>query len=263
MADYVMLRKGRNMLSAMMHFVLNLSLAVVSTALTVISGNWIFGVMLVMLSKWRVVAVRPRYWWLNIKANLVDFIVGIALVMLVYLSGGDGLTVWQIIFTAIYAIWLTIIKPGTSAISTEIQALFAIFFGNYAITLLASAIDPLTSVVCSIIVGYGASRHVLVQNDDRDFTFSTFIFALLSAELTWVLYHWSIVYSFSLSGVSFAVPQQPLLISLAFFVFARGYKSAARHDGKIRIDDLLMPAIFSALLMVVMIFFYSEANFNI
>ncbi len=251
------------MLSAMMHFVLNISLAVISTALTVVSGSWIFGVMLVLLSKWRVVAVRPRYWWLNIKANLVDFIVGIALVMLVYLSGGDGLTVWQIVFTAIYAFWLTVIKPGSSTISTEVQAMFAIFFGNYALTLLASSIDPITSVLVGMIIGYGASRHVLVQNDDRDFTFSTFIFALLSAELTWILYHWSIVYSLNLGDKAFVIPQQPLLISLAFFVFARGYKSAARHDGKIRIDDLLMPAIFSALLMIVMVFFYSEANFNI
>ena len=79
MADYIALRKGRNALSTITHVALNIALAVISTALTVISGNWIFAVLLVLLSKWRVVAVRPRYWWVNIKANLVDFTVGISL----------------------------------------------------------------------------------------------------------------------------------------------------------------------------------------
>ena len=77
MADYIALRKGRNTLSTILHAGLNIALAIFSTALTVISGNWIFGVLLVLLSKWRIVAVRPRYWWVNLKANLVDLIVGV------------------------------------------------------------------------------------------------------------------------------------------------------------------------------------------
>ena len=97
MADFIMLRKGRNTLSSVTHVILNIALAVVSTALTVISGNWIFGVVLVLLSKWRILAVRPRYWWVNIKANLVDLTVGISLALLVYIAGTDGLNVWHII----------------------------------------------------------------------------------------------------------------------------------------------------------------------
>ena len=111
MADYVMLRKGRNAISSLTHLILNLSLAVASTALTVISGSWILGVVLVLLSKWRVIAVRPRYWWLNIKANLVDYTVGISLALLVYLAGTEGLNAWHIILTAIYAFWLIVVKP--------------------------------------------------------------------------------------------------------------------------------------------------------
>jgi hypothetical protein len=263
MADYIMLRKGRNALSTLTHVILNILLAVVSTALTVVSGNWVFGVLLVVLSKWRVVAVRPRYWWLNIKANLVDFIVGISLVLLVYLSGSDGLNAWHVVFTFFYIIWLVIIKPQSSTIMTEIQALAAIFLGNFAITMLAAAVDPIVSVGCALIVGYGACRHVLVQGEDHDFMLATFIFSLLNAELSWILFHWSIIYRVTLLGATFAIPQQPILSALMFFVFARGYKSAVRHDGKIRSSDLTMPAIFSALIMLVMIFFYSAANFNI
>ena len=53
------------------------------------------------------------------------------------------------------------------------------------------------------------------------------------------------------------------IIGFLFFVFMRGYKSAVRHDGKIRTDDIFLPALFSVLLMVVMIFFFSTAKFNI
>ena len=132
MADYIALRKGRNALSTVTHIALNLALAVVSTALTVISGNWIFGVLLVLLSKWRVVAVRPRYWWINIKANLVDFTVGISLALLVFVALGEtkDFNIWHVILTAIYAIWLIVIKPRSETFMTEVQAMFAIFFGS-------------------------------------------------------------------------------------------------------------------------------------
>ena len=117
MADYIMLRKGRNALSSVVHACLNVALAILCTALTVISGNWIFGVLLVLLSKWRVVAVRPRYWILNIKSNLVDLVVGISIVMLVYMAGTDGLNAWHIILTVIYIIWLGGIKPRSETIA--------------------------------------------------------------------------------------------------------------------------------------------------
>jgi len=263
MAEYLALRKGRNFLSSAMHILLNLALAVASTVLTVISGNWIFGILLVVLSKWRVVAVRPRYWWLNIKSNLVDFVVGISLVLLVYYSGTDEVTAWHIILTAIYAIWLVVVKPRTSILFVEIQAFFAIFFGSFALTLATAHIDPLLGCVSSFIVGYSATRHILTQTDDRDFTLTTFIAGMLLAELSWIFYHWSIVYRIESLYTVIAIPQLPIAASLIFFVFTRGYSSALRHDGKIRSEDIVMPVVFSALLMFLMIFFFSNASFDV
>ena len=153
MADYVMLRKGRNALSTVTHVVLNIALAITTTTLTVVSGNWVFAVLLVILSKWRIVAVRPRYWWLNLKANLVDLTVGISLVMLVYLAGTDSLNIWHIILTAIFAVWLIIVKPMSKTFATEVQAMFAIFFGTFTAALATSSLDPIVGVIiCFIIV---------------------------------------------------------------------------------------------------------------
>ncbi|MBR3176602.1 hypothetical protein IKF25_01350 [Candidatus Saccharibacteria bacterium] len=264
MADYIALRKGRNALSTVTHIALNLALAVVSTALTVISGNWIFGVLLVLLSKWRVVAVRPRYWWINIKANLVDFTVGISLALLVFVALGEtkDFNIWHVILTAIYAIWLIVIKPRSETFMTEVQAMFAIFFGSFASAIVASRLDPLVGVASCFVIGYGASRHVLMQGDDHDFTLTTFICGLLMAEMSWIFYHWAIVYSFG-DSVTFNIPQLPIACSVLFFLFARGYKSALRHDGKIRADDIVIPAIFSVSIILVMIFFFSVASFDI
>lgn len=263
MADYVALRKGRNTLSTIIHIALNIGLALLSTALTVISGNWVFAVLLVLLSKWRVVAVRPRYWWTNIKANIVDFTVGISLSLLVFLAGVDnGLNGWHVLLTIIYAAWLVVIKPRSESVMTEIQAIFALFFGTFATALATAALDPIVGIVICFVIGYGVSRHVLMQSDDHDFTLVTFVCGLILAELSWIFYHWSIVYRFG-EGISLSIPQLPIAASVLFFMLARGYKSALRHDGKIRADDIVIPAIFTVLVMVVMVFFFSVANYDI
>jgi hypothetical protein len=38
------------------------------------------GYILVLLSKWRMFAVRPRYWLANVRANMTDLIVGLSIV---------------------------------------------------------------------------------------------------------------------------------------------------------------------------------------
>ena len=263
MADYVMLRKGRNALSSLVHVSLNIGLALASTALTVISGNWVFGILLVLLSKWRVIAVRPRYWWVNIKANLVDFIVGVSLVFLVYLAGTDNINAWHYILTIIYALWLVFIKPQTSAFFTRVQAACAIFFGSFVVAIGLAHFNPIFCGLASFIIGYGSSRHVLMQGDDRDFTLSTFISGMLLTELSWIFYHWSIVYRVNLFDTSIAIPQLPIAAFLVFFVASKGYLSALKHDGKIRAEDIVLPVVFSVSLILVMVFLFSKANFDV
>lgn len=269
MADYVILRRGRNALSTVTHATLNIGLAVMSTVLTVISANWVFAILLVLLSKWRILAVRPRYWWLNLKANLVDLTVGISLALLVYLANpSGGLNVWQIALTIIYAVWLVAIKPLSTTRGAELQSLFAIFFGSFVVSLITAQLNPIVGVIVCFIIGYGATRHVLMQGDDHDFTFTTFIFGMMMSELYWICYHWTIAYQLGNGATDgfitgFSIPQFPIIATIMLFVFSRGYKSAIRHDGKIRIDDILAPAIFSALVMILMVFFYSVPNYNI
>jgi len=260
MSEFVGIRKGRNALSVVLHVVLNLLLAVGSTVVTLVSGSWILGVLLVVLSKWRVVAVQPRYWWPNIKANLVDFIVGTSLVLLVYYAGAE-LNLAHVVLTVIYVIWLVLIKPRSSELMTEIQAMAAIFFGMGAAVLVGASLDSLVLVILSFVIGYGASRHVLVQSEDHDFSLIAFAFGLVLAEVSFVLYHWLIMYSFGDTGM--VVSQIAIVGLLLALVLGKGYKSALRHDGRIRAMDVTMPAVSSVIIVVLMVVYFSRPIFNV
>ena len=260
MSDYINIRRGRNALSSVLHVILNLALALGSTTLTVISGSWLLGVILVLLSKWRIFAVRPRYWWLNIKASLVDLIVGISLVMLVY-NAGITFNLAHVVLTVIYAIWLIFIKPKSSTVMTEVQSLCAVFFGTCASILMLENFDAIFLVVVSFIIGYAASRHLLIQGEDHDFSITTFTIGLLMSEISWIFYHWIIIYSLPILGIR--IPQLAIVQTLFSFTYFRCYESALRHDGKIKSHDVLAPVIFSASVMLLMLIFFSEPRFNI
>lgn len=129
MADYMFIRKSRNALSSFLHVILNLALSVVSIGATVITGNCLIGLVLVVISKWRIFAVNHRYWLVNIRASLVDIIVGTSFVLLAYAAGTEFLPVHYALIIG-YAIWLILIKPRSSTNFTIIQAIAAILLGE-------------------------------------------------------------------------------------------------------------------------------------
>ena len=68
---------------------------------------------LVILSKWRILALRPRFWWVNIKANLADILVGLSAVALIYLAS-SSFTI-QVALALLYGVWLLVIKPRSTS----------------------------------------------------------------------------------------------------------------------------------------------------
>src|SRR4051794_14754064 len=81
--------------------------------------------LVVILSKWRMFAVRPRFWAANIRANSVDLMIGLSLVLFMAHSGS---LILKIIWAALYAAWLLAIKPGTKIPLIATQA----FLGQLA-----------------------------------------------------------------------------------------------------------------------------------
>lgn len=260
MAKKYALRRGRSILSSFLHVVLNILLGVGSIAITVISGSWILGILLVLISKWRVFAVRPRFWWANIKANLVDFIVGASFVLLAYAAG--SVPTWIHLILAIgYTLWLIFLKPRSSTRATAAQSLVAVFLGSNTAAIMVGAYDALWLSLIAFIIGYGATRHVLTQNDEEDFFLLSFLAGLLFAEMAWLCQSWLIVYTFPGTGI--IISQVALILTIFAFVLGCIYKALFKREGKLQFSDVAIPVIFSILLIGIIVIGFSHPIFNI
>lgn len=260
MADYVLIRKSRNIISSILHVILNILLGVGSILITVITGSWVIGLLLVLISKWRVFAVRPRYLMVNILSSLVDFIVGASFVIIAYCSGTTFLPIHAVLAIG-YTIWLLFIKPRSSEVFAEIQSLIAVFLGATAITMLYASSNSIFVVVFCYLLGFAASRHILVQSDDNNFGLATISCGLISAEIAWLCSNWLIVYTFGNTGI--AIPQLAILLTIFSFISNRVFKSSIEHDGKVNVSEILVPAIFSLLIVAIIVIWFSNPIFDV
>lgn len=267
MSDYIFIRRSRNILSSILHVVFNIVLGVGSIALTFYTESWIPGIVLVLISKWRMFAVRPRFWWLNIKSNLVDLIVGASFIFIAYAAGTTVLPVHYAL-AILYAFWLVVVKPLSSEHATEFQSIIAIFLGTTAATLMTASANSIFLASICFIIGYGAARHVLVQasEGDTDFTIITLVAGLIFAEVAWLCHGWLIVYTLSgnlLGNTGIIIPQLSIILSAISFLLGYTYKSISKHDGKLSSQDLAMPAIFTIVLIAIIVIWFSKPIFNI
>ena len=260
MADFVILRKSRNAFSSFMHVIMNILLGTGSVYLTWATGSVFLGFLIVLISKWRMFAVRPRYWELNLKSNLVDIIVGCSFVAIAYCSGQTILPV-HFIIAALYSSWLIFLKPKSTEFATSMQSLWAVFFGTTALTLLAASANVTNMVLGSLIIGYAAARHVLIQGDDKDFELIYLAAGLIFAEIAWLCHSWLIVYSFAGTGI--IVPQFSVITTIISFLFGYTYKSLQRNEGKLKWSEVGMPTIFLGLLIAVIVIWFSQPIFNV
>lgn len=260
MADYVLARKSRNIASSMMHVFLNLLLGVGAVLITVLSGSPLLGLLLVLISKWRIFAVRARYIWLNLKSNLVDLIVGISVVLLTYYAGPSFMVV-DFVLMAFYCVWLLFIKPLSSENATLAQSLIAVFLGMSAVTIMTANLNVVVLVLLSFLVGYAASRHVLVQSNDKDFTLTTLVCGLVFAEVAWLCYSWSIVYTFGSTGIR--VPQLAIILTIFAFVYNYARQAMIKYQDDFRFKHIVGPVVFGAVLIAIIVLAFSNPIFNI
>lgn len=260
MADFVLARKSRNIASSAVHVFLNIMLGIAAVLTTVFSGNPVLGILLVLVSKWRIFAVRRRYLWLNIKSNLVDLLVGLSVVLLSYYAGSALLPV-HFILMIVYVIWLIIIKPMSSEAATLAQSLIAVFLGISAVTIMSANLNSIVAVILSFLVGYAASRHVLSQTSDNDYTLTTLVCGLIFAEVAWVCNAWGIVYTFGRSGIR--IPQVAIILTIFAFVYNYARQAMIKYQDDFRFRDIVGPVLFGVVLIGIIVIFFSNPIFNI
>ena len=260
MADYVLARKSRNIASNAVHVFLNILLGIGAVLVTVFSGSPLLGIVLVLVSKWRIFAVRKRYILLNLKSNLVDLIVGLSIVMLAYYAGSNLLPV-DFILMIIYVVWLLAIKPLSSENAALAQSLIAVFLGISATTIMTAGADAIFAVLLAFLVGYAASRHVLAQTNTKDFTLTTLVCGLFFAEIAFLCHNWAIVYTFGATGIR--IPQVAIILTIFAFMYNYARQMMVRYQDDFRFRHILGPVLFGIALVSIIVIFFSNPIFNI
>lgn len=196
----------------------------------------------VLLSKWRMLAVRPRHWPANIRANAIDIIVGLSFV--VFMSQAPS-TAWQAIWAGSYEVWLIFIKPRSSTFWTTIQAALGQFLGLNALYLLWGDSALIVLVAASWMICYLAARHFLSSYDEPLTSMLSHIWGYIAAALTWILGHWLLYYGF--------MAQPVLLLSILGYGMATLYylENNDRLSTLVRREVLL---IMSAVIIVIILF---------
>ncbi len=168
--------------------------------------------LLIVLSKWRMFAVRPRYWLANIRANSVDLIVGFSTV--IFMSTTTSAS-WQLVWAASYAIWLIFIKPGSSIWKTSLQALLAQTAGLMALFMALGDASILILVSAAWVICYSAARHFFTGYEEQYTALYAHTWGYFAASLTWLLGHWLIYYNI--------IAQPTLLLTVLGFGLAALY----------------------------------------
>lgn len=168
--------------------------------------------IMIILAKWRMFAVRPRFWPANIRANAVDIMVGMSVVL--FMEHADG-ALPQFLWAIAYGVWLIVIKPRSTTLWITVQAGISQFAALSALYL-AWADGPLLGLsVLTGLICYLAARHFLDSFDEAYARLLSYTWGYTGAALAWLLGHWLLYYQF--------VAQPTLLLS------AIGYGLAALY----------------------------------
>ncbi len=146
---------------------------------------------IILLSKWRMFAVRPRYWPANIRANGIDIIVGVSTAVFMMHTSSS---LWQIVWAVAYGAWLVGLKPRSDVMSVSIQAVLGQFFGLMALFLAWSGAPLYWLVLGAGVICYLAARHFFDSFDEGYSRLLSYTWGYFGAAMAWLLGHWLLFY---------------------------------------------------------------------
>lgn len=256
--------RKKSFLSELVYALLNIGLAVAVTLIIYYTSSILLAVLAVIISKWRVFAVRPRYWWANLRSNMVDFTVSLSVVLHMYgihmsaLPDNSKLAIMAAL-TILYIGWLLFLKPRSKRAYVLAQAGVAIFMGSTA--LFTTWYDwPVSIVVIGMwINAFTAAQHALsAYEKETHALFLSLVWGFVIAEISWVAYHWAVAYPLPLmSGVM--VPQVSIIVTLISFLAYKIYNSLYHHD-KVRSADVLLPLLFTIGIILVLLVAFTQVG---
>lgn len=199
-------------------------------------------ILLVLLAKWRIFAVRPRYWLANIGSNGVDILVGISFVLLM---SSTSVRWWQLFWAALFVGWLVWLKPKSDVLSVSAQAAIGQFLGLSVLFLKFGDASLAVLVAGSWAIAYLSAKHFLSSFEESRTALLTNLWAYFAASLTFILGHWLVFYG-SISQILI------ILTVIGYGVAALYYLDASERLTETTKRQLL--AIMAAILLIVIIF---------
>jgi hypothetical protein len=199
-------------------------------------------ILLILLSKWRMFAVRPRYWMANLIGNGVDIMVAVSLVLFMATT---SVVWWQLFWTALYGGWLLWLKPRYDVLSVSVQAMAGQLLGLSLLYLKFGDSSIVGLVAGTWLVTYLAARHYLTSFEEPHSALLAHIWAYFSASLAFILAHWLLFYG-TIAQIII------ILTTIGYGLAALSYPDATE-----RLSGLLkrqMVGIMLAILLIIVVF---------
>lgn len=255
-------KKRRNLGLEILHVIFNIALVVV-----IFASIWLFddnfpsvALVLVLLSKWRMLAVRPRYWWANFLSSLPDLLLGVSVVILMWrapiiasLDGSYALAT-QIALSVFYGVWLILLKPQHKKHYVLIQAGLSQFISICALFSVGYLLPVWLVIFITFIVGFAAARQALGLFEEHHKAFLSSIWGVVLAEIAFIAWHWTIAYRI-MDGLH--VPAFAIISALLGFAVTAAYESYQKHD-RLLWKDIKLPSIFSSLAIMIIVILFNN-----
>ncbi len=205
----------------------------------------LLAIVLILLSKWRVLAVQPRFWLPNIKANLVDIIVGVSTIVLI----DQAAHAWLAIFWAVlYVAWLLFLKPREHDVLVGLQALWAQFVGMIAVFMLLDLVRiPLLVCVIVWLIAWSSARHFFSNYEESHYRSLGLIWGFLMMQLAWISLHWLqyyLLFDMQVATIALIVA----VISGSGGSVYHAYKKDTLHKGILLENMLFAGALFAVII---------------
>jgi hypothetical protein len=195
-------------------------------------------VAIILITKWRIFTVRPRFWPAIIRANAVDVIVGLSTVVFMVHSHSGSI---QLLWAVLYAVWQIVLKPGRSLFKVSLQALVGQTYGLIALFLGWQTAPILVLVLGAWVITYLAARHFFTSFEEPYTPLYSYTWGYFGAALTWISVHWLLFY-----GV---IAQPALLLTVISFGLASLYYLQETD----RLSKLYRREIIFAMVMVILV----------
>ncbi|HSX30942.1 MAG TPA: hypothetical protein VLE99_03430 [Candidatus Saccharimonadales bacterium] len=189
-------------------------------------------------------AVRPRFWVANLRANAVDIIIGVSTLGFMAATTSE---LFQLLWAVLWAGWLIAIKPRTDTLWVSLQALIGFIAGLMAVFVTWDH-APLFVLVGAVgLLCFFAAHHFFYSFDEPYVRLLAYLWAYFGAALTWVLGHWLLFYG---------PVAQPTLLLVAFGI-GLGTLYYLDHFDKLG-DNVRRQIIFIMVAMLLVVLTFSD-----